>query len=113
MNFVTTRGLPRVTTAPIRVKTRSEIMLLRRNERPFFFVLKRNFSLTNRGNVKEKISIGIIGLVILRKRRVYLYFFDKTLLACFFRDVVFINDTQAFDLTRVNCKSVLDLRFLV
>ena len=39
-----------------------------------FFFLKWNFCLTNRCKVKRKISNGIKGLIILRKRRVFLCF---------------------------------------
>ena len=50
-----------------------------------FFLLKWNFSLTNFCKVKEKVSSGINGLVILRKGEYSCVSVDKTLLACFYR----------------------------
>ena len=59
-----------------------------------FFFLKWNFSLTIRCKVKEKISNGIRGLVILRKRRVFLCF----LFELWFSLVI----NTPFDLTQVS-----------
>ena len=86
-------------------KTWSELILLQRNETVDFFVLKWNFSLTNRWKVKRKISNGIKGLVILRKRRVYLCFCWQNLAGLLLSSCSFLIYIP-FYLTRLNCTLV-------